>query len=131
MSHFIETIANDNAIVLLRAAVSFHGGRLRLQYGSHCIARGMARPTPFNHTLLADRFVQRVAHMTASAILVSRKVTQKTSEESLLRFGTFCGRSHSVPKDWPCFAPRSAEAHRFPDLAQAVLRRGRTRRLGG
>lgn len=72
MSHFIETIANDNRNRLLRAAVEVF---MEEGYGASmdriASRAGMARQTLYNHFACKNDLFSEVAHMTASAILVS------------------------------------------------------------
>lgn len=125
MSHFIETIANDNRNRLLRAAVEIF---MEEGYGASmdriASRAGMARQTLYNHFACKNDLFSEVAHMTASAILVSLEGDAENIREHLLRFGTILRQKALRTEGLAMFRTLSAEAHRFPDLALAVLEKG-------
>lgn len=125
MSHPGEPEVFDNRQRLIQAAAeAFMEEGYRASIDRIAARAGVARQTVYNHFTSKDDLFSEVAHTAAGAILVSLDGDGGDLRERLLRFGTALRQRVIGDDGLAMFRTLSAEAPRFPALAQAFFDKG-------
>lgn len=125
MSHPGEPEVFDNRQRLIQAAAeAFMEEGYRASIDRIAARAGVARQTVYNHFTSKDDLFSEVAHVAAGAILVSLDGDGGDLRERLLRFGTALRQRVIGDEGLAMFRTLSAEAPRFPALAQAFFDKG-------
>lgn len=125
MSHPTEAEQFDSRQRLIRAAAeAFMEEGYRASIDRIAARAGVARQTVYNHFASKDDLFSEVAHIAAGAILVSLDGDGGDLRERLLRFGAALRQKIIGDEGLAMFRTLSAEAPRFPALAQAFFDKG-------
>ncbi|CAG0980466.1 putative HTH-type transcriptional regulator TtgW [Burkholderiales bacterium] len=125
MSHPGEPEVFDSRQRLIQAAAeAFMEEGYRASIDRIAARAGVARQTVYNHFTSKDDLFSEVAHAAAGAILVSLDGDGGDLRERLLRFGTALRQRVIGDEGLAMFRTLSAEAPRFPALAQAFFDKG-------
>lgn len=130
-----ESLSSDSRQRLIQAAKeAFMEEGYRASIDRIAARAGVVRQTFYNHFASKDDLFSEVAHISAGAILVSLDGDGGDIRERLLRFGAALRQKVIGDEGLAMFRTLSAEAPRFPALAQAFFDKGpgqMARRLAG
>jgi AcrR family transcriptional regulator len=125
MSYPTEPEHFDNRQRLIQAAAeAFMEEGYRASIDRIAARAGVARQTVYNHFASKDDLFSEVAHIAAGAILVSLDGDGGDIRERLLSFGAALRNKVIGDEGLAMFRTLSAEAPRFPALAQAFFDKG-------